>query len=163
MYVASANLIPNQWFLHDFTEHTCTYTYIVNSHTGISLLNVQLEYDACFHEHKKSKTIRQVHDVLEFIYKWIKLITYHFFVFLIGIPLMIVWAFLNGIMAFIYSWIWSPVLRLSIFWLAAAMPLVTMPLVAIFKPLADVIGRMFRQIRIKADLNGQLYGQPQTV
>ena len=124
---------------------------------------MQLEFEACFHEHKKTKTIRPVHNVLGVTYKWIKLITYHSFVFIIGIPLMIVWAFVNGIMAFIYSWIWSPALRLSIFWLAAALPLVTMPLVVIFKPLVDVSARMFRQIQIKANLNGQLYGQPQTV
>ena len=141
--------------MHNFTEHACTLNFVHFS--------VQLEFEACFHEHEKTKTVVQLHDVLGVVYKWIKLITYHLFVVLIGIPLMIIWAFVNGIMAFLYSWIWSPVLRLSIFWLAAILPLVTMPLVVIFKPLVDVSARIFRQIRIKANLNGQLYGQPQNV
>lgn len=123
----------------------------------------QLEFAACFHEHQKTKIFGMAHKVLEIVYKWIKLITYHVLAFAIGVPLMIVWAFLGGIFAFIYSWIWSPILRVLIFILAAVLPVATMPLVLLCRPLVDVSARMFRQIQIKANLNGQLYGQHQTV
>ena len=120
---------------------------------------LQLEYKATFHEHEKTKVLEPVSKVLEIIYRWIKLIVYHFFVFIIGIPLMLMWAFLNGIMAFIYSWMWSPVLRISIFWLAATLPLATMPLVTIFRPLIDVAARCLRQIRLKGALTGNGFVQ----
>ncbi len=121
--------------------------------------HTQLEFDAAFHEHKKTSLAKPVHDILEIVYKWTKLITYHIFVIIIGIPLMIVWALVNGITAFTYSWIWSPAMRITIFWVAATLPLVTMPLVTIFRPLIDVAARCLSQIRIKTDLNGKGFVQ----
>jgi len=118
-----------------------------------------LEFEATFHEHKKTALVAPVHQVLGVIYKWIKLITYHIFVFLVGIPMMIIWALVNGIMAFIYSWLWSPALRITIFWLAATVPLVTMPLVTIARPLVDVLARCFSKINVKGDLTGKGFVQ----
>ena len=123
----------------------------------------QLEFDVCFHEHQKTKIFGLAHKVLGIVYKWIKIITYHVFAFVIGVPLMIIWALFSGITAFVYSWIWSPVLRVAIFWLAALLPLITVPIVIMYRPLVDVTARVFRQIQIKANLNGQLYGQTQVV
>ena len=120
---------------------------------------LQLEFAATFHEHKNTSLIKPVHGVLGIIYKWIKIITYHIFVFVIGIPLMIIWALLNGIMAFIYSWIWSPTLRITIFWIAAVLPLITMPLVTIFRPLIDVAARCLSKIRCKAGVDGKGFVQ----
>ncbi len=121
----------------------------------MNALSMQLEFAATFHEHKKTGLVKPVHDVLGIIYKWTKLITYHFFVFLIGIPVMIMWAFVNGIIAFIYSWLYSPALRVAIFWIAAMLPLVTMPLVAIYRPLVDATARCFSKIRIKGAFEGK--------
>ncbi len=119
----------------------------------------QLEFSDAFHEHKKTSVVKPVHDVLGIIYKWIKLITYHVFVFLIGIPLMIIWALVNGITAFTYSWIYSPALRITIFWIAASLPLGTMPLVTLFRPLVDMGARCFSQIRLKGSVEGKGFVQ----
>ncbi|XP_064394053.1 uncharacterized protein LOC135341430 [Halichondria panicea] len=120
---------------------------------------LSLEFDATFHEHKKTSLVKPMHDILGIVYKWTKLITYHVFVIIIGIPLMIVWALVNGITAFTYSWLWSPAMRITIFWIAATLPLVTMPLVTIFRPLTDVAARCLSQIRVKAALDGKGFVQ----
>ena len=124
-----------------------------------SHISLQLEFEATFHEHKKTALFKPVREVLGLIYKWIKLIVYHFFVFVIGIPLLILWAIVNGITAFTYSWMWSPAVRISIFWYAAVLPLFTMPLVSIFRPFVDVAARCLRQIRIKGTLTGKGFVQ----
>ena len=66
----------------------------------------------------------------------------------------IIWAIINGIMVFVLVWLYQPLLRLTIMWVYAFTPLVTVPLQAIFTPLVDVGARIFRQIRIKATLDG---------
>lgn len=66
----------------------------------------------------------------------------------------ILWAIINGIMVFILVWIYQPALRMTIMWIYAITPLATVPLQAIFTPLVDVVARIFRQIRIKAKLDG---------
>ena len=78
----------------------------------------------------------------------------HIFVILIGVPMAILWAILNGIMVFILVWLYQPVLRVTVMWIYAFTPLVTVPIQAIFTPLVDVSARIFRQIRIKASLEG---------
>ncbi len=50
-------------------------------------------------------------------------------------------------------------MRITIFWVAAILPLVTMPLVTIFRPLIDMAARCLSQIRIKTDLNGKGFVQ----
>ena len=64
------------------------------------------------------------------------------------------WALLNAIMVFILVWLYQPVLRVTVMWIYAVTPLVTVPLQAIFTPLVDIQGRIFRQIHIKAKLDG---------
>ena len=120
------------------------------------LLVLQLEFDACFHEHKSTKTWPQLYQLTGLMYKYTKLIVYHFFVILIGLILAFIWAVINGIMAFIHVWIWGPALKLSLLWIYAVIPLVTEPLRAIFTPLVDVQARVFRQIRVQANLTGPL-------
>ena len=88
------------------------------------------------------------------VYKYTKLVIYHIFVILIGIPLAIIWAVINGIMVFILVWLYQPVLRMTVMWIYAVTPLVTVPLQAIYTPLVDAHARIFRQIRIKAKLDG---------
>ena len=64
------------------------------------------------------------------------------------------WACLNGFMMFLFVWLYQPFLRLTIMWLYAFTPLVTVPLQAMLTPLVDVYARIFRQIRVKATLDG---------
>ena len=122
----------------------------------ILFLSLQLEFDKCFHEHKSTKTFPQLHACLGVTYKYTKLVIYHIFVILIGVPMTLLWALINGIMVFVLVWLYQPVLRLTIMWIYALTPLVTVPLQAIFTPLVDVGARIFRQIRIKAKLDGAL-------
>ena len=62
-----------------------------------------------------------------------------------------------GFCAFYVNYVWSPSLRLALLLVASMLPLVTEPLRVLFSPLADAVARVFRQIRIKATLDGGLF------
>ena len=74
----------------------------------------------------------------------------------IGLVLAFIWAVINGIMAFIHVWMWGPTLKFILLCFFAVMPLVTEPLRALCTPLVDVQARIFRQIRVQANLSGPL-------
>ena len=90
------------------------------------------------------------------MFKYTKLVVYNFFVILLGIFLAFIWAIVYGIIMFYITYVWSPSLRLALILINTALPLATEPLRAFLTPLADVAARIFRQIRIKAQLNGGL-------
>ena len=90
------------------------------------------------------------------MFKYTKLVVYNFFVILLGIFMAFLWAVLYGFIMFYITYIWSPALRLILLLINTALPVITEPLRALLTPLADVAARMFRQIRIKAQLNGGL-------
>ena len=115
---------------------------------------LQLDFEACFHEHKSTKTWPPLHLVTGLMYKYTKLVVYHIFVILIGFVFAFIWAIINGITAFIHVWLWGPALKLTLLWIYAVTPLVTVPLRAIFTPLVDIQARIFRQIRVQANLTG---------
>jgi hypothetical protein len=127
---------------------------------------LQLDFDKCFYEHESTKTLPELFTIVGRIYKYVKLIVYHFFVLFLGIPMALFWAIFNGFMVFLYVWLWQPILRLSTMWLYAVSPLASVPLQAFFAPLIDVSARIFRQIRVKATLDGpfaeRLAGQAST-
>ena len=118
------------------------------------ILMIQLDFDKCFHEHPSTKTFPELNLCLGLCYKYLKLITYHILVFFIGIPMARLWAFFNGSVRFFYVWIYQPCLRLYVMWSYAFTPLVTVPFQAMLTPLVDVYARIFRQIRVKATLDG---------
>lgn len=118
------------------------------------ILSLQLEFDACFHEHKSTKTWPPLHLVTGVMYKYTKLVVYNIFVILIGFIFAFIWAIINGINAFIHVWLWGPALKLTLLWIYAVTPLVTVPLRAICTPLFDVLARIFRQIHVQANLTG---------
>ena len=66
----------------------------------------------------------------------------------------VIWAVLNSIMVFLLVWLYQPLLRMIIMLSYALSPLVSVPLQAIYTPLIDAHARIFRQIRIKAKLDG---------
>ena len=101
-------------------------------------------------------TIPALYKVLGMVYKYTKLVLYHIFVILVGIPLTIVWAIVNGITTFVLVWVWGPALRYFIVWVYAVTPAVTTPYRALLAPLVDVAARIFRQIRVQANINGSL-------
>ena len=120
----------------------------------IFILILQLDFDHCFTEHKSTKTFSQLYKVVGIIYKYTKLAIYHIFVILIGVPMAIVWAIINGITVFVIVWLWGPAIKLTVLLVYAVAPAFTAPLQAILAPLADIIARIFRQIRIRAHIDG---------
>ena len=117
---------------------------------------MQLSFEHFFEEDKDTMTFHALHKVLGLVYKYTKLAYYHFFVILFGIPITIVCAFINSLMAFVLVWLWGPVLRLTIILTYAVTPLATVPIQAILTPLVDVQARFFRQIRVHAVLGGSV-------
>ena len=66
----------------------------------------------------------------------------------------IIWAIVNGIMVFAVVWLWGPALKLTVLWVYAVAPAFTAPLQAVLAPLADVVARIFRQIRVRSNITG---------
>ena len=120
----------------------------------IFILILQLDFDHCFTEHKSTKTFSQLYKFVGIIYDYMKLAIYHIFVILIGIPMVFVWGIVNGITVFVIVWLWGPAIKLAVLLVYAVAPAFTAPLQAILAPLADVIARIFRQIRIRAHIDG---------
>lgn len=75
---------------------------------------------------------------------------------MVGIPLTVIWAIVNGITAFVLVWLWGPALRYAIVWIYAFAPAVTTPMRALISPIVDVLARIFRQCRIQANVSGSL-------
>lgn len=123
-------------------------------HFFLHFLFLQLEFDACFHEHKSMQTWPPLHLVTGMLYRYTKLLVYHFLVVLIGFIFAFIWAIINGINTFIHVWIWGPTLKFIQVWIFALAPVITVPLRAILTPLVDAQARIFRQIRVHANLNG---------
>ena len=121
-----------------------------------STLYIQLEFEDCFREHKSTRLFEPIYKVYSVMYKYIKLVFYHFLVILVGFPLTILWALINAVTAFTYTWLWGPVMKIWLLWIYGVIPLVTAPLRALFRPLVDVAARVFRQIRIHFAAEGKL-------
>ncbi len=114
-------------------------------------LSLQLDFENCFTEHKSTKTIPIVYKIIGLVYKYLKLFIYHFFVFLIGIPLAILWAITNGIIIFTVVWMWGPLLKVISMMTYSLAPLVTVATEVSLRPFMDMSARVFRQIRVKGD------------
>ena len=117
---------------------------------------MQLEFEDCFEEHHKTKIFSALYKVLGLIYKYTKLVLYHFFVIIVGIPLMLVWAIINGITSFVMVWMWGPALRLIVVVVYCVAPAFYVPVQAILSPIVDVSARIFRQCVIQAKLSGSV-------
>ena len=124
------------------------FTIIVQQ---LSFLSAQLDFENCFTEHKSTMTIPIVYKIVGLVYKYTKLIIYHIFVFLIGIPLAIAWAITNGIVIFTVVWMWGPLLKVVSMMTYSLAPLVTVATEVSLRPFMDITARVFRQIRIKGD------------
>ncbi len=114
-------------------------------------LSLQLDFENCFTEHESTKTIPGVYKVIGMFYQYLKLFIYHIFVFLIGIPLAILWAITNGIIIFTVVWMWGPLLKVISMMTYSLAPLVTVATEVSLRPFMDMTARVFRQIRVKGD------------
>ena len=118
------------------------------------LLLLQFDFKEFFHEHESTKTNSVYYTLMGYTYTYVKLIIYNILVVTFGILFAVLYATLNGIMSFIYVWIYGPAIKIILLWVYAVEPLVTAPVRAIFVPLVDGTARIFRQIRIQVHLNG---------
>ncbi len=90
------------------------------------------------------------------VYQYTKLIIYHSLVLTLGLLLAFLWAIINGLMAFVHTWIYNPALKAILLWVYAIAPIFTEPLRAFLKPLVDVSARIFRQIRVSTNFSGSV-------
>lgn len=67
-----------------------------------------------------------------------------------------VWGIILSFVSFTMSWLWNPSLKVFLLVVNSTLPAITEPLKALFTPLVDVSARVFRQIRVKASLDGGL-------
>ena len=96
-------------------------------------------------------TIPIVYKFIGLFYRYLKLIIYHIFVFLIGIPLATLWAITNGMVIFTVVWMWGPLLKVTSMITHSFAPLVAVATEVALKPCMDMTARVFRQIRFKGD------------
>jgi hypothetical protein len=123
---------------------------------GVPVAQLNLDFKECFHEHESTRTIGIYYKAMDFTYKYVKLIVYHFLVFTLGIIFAILFAVLNAVLAFVHVWIYGPFLKIVLMWIYALAPFVTAPLRAIHLPLVDVSARFFRQFRLQAHISGPI-------
>lgn len=116
---------------------------------------MQLEFEACYHEHKDTFTWRPLRRVLHGCYYWTKIISYNILALVLGLKLAFIAGLLSALTSFLYTWVWGPILKNFIFWVYAIAPVVSVPIQALYTPLVDASGRIFRQFRINASLNGK--------
>ena len=124
--------------------------------------SLQLDFENCFQDHTTTRAIPPVNKVLATIFKTTKLVMYNSLVILFGFPLAFFWAMGFGCLAFIFTWLWSPILRSLLMTIHVVMPLYTETTRSLFYPIGDTLGRVFRQIQIKASLDGGLNIQKNT-
>ncbi len=133
------------WFaLGDPTQQTYCFVFL------------QVDFEDVYMEQKNTKIFPPLYRILGLIYKYTKLILYHILVVIFGIPLMILAALINGGLVFLLVWVWGPMLRMALISLLAVIPIITVPYVAFYSPIADVVARIFRQCRFRVDLNSAL-------
>ena len=80
------------------------------------------------------------------VYYYTKMAIYHFLVFTIGFPLMLLYALLIAICAFTIAWILSPILQSSLMFLG---PIIKMPMrivVVFFSPVTVHLVKAIRKI-----------------
>lgn len=73
-----------------------------------------------------------------------------------GIFLAVIWGIILSFVSFTISWLLYPSLKSFLLVVNSTLPALTEPLKAFFTPLVDVSARFFRQIRVKASLDGGL-------
>eukprot|EP00731_Ephydatia_muelleri_P030370 Em0021g893a len=115
-----------------------------------------LDFEDCFREHKSTKLVDPIYKVYGITYKYIKLAVYHLLVLVFGIPIAIIWALINAIIAFTCTWLWSPVLKIVVLLIYGISPLVTETVRAFMSPLVDMSARILRQIRLHVTTGDKL-------
>ena len=135
-----------------------SFASLANLHAKLTLMYIsfQLDFEKCFQEHKSTETIKPIKKVIGIVFKYTKLVVYNILVIVFGFLFAFLWAITYGIVVFILTWIWSPVQRLTLITIHFLLPLTTETLRALLYPLADAVGRIFRQIRVKASFDGGL-------
>lgn len=113
-------------------------------------------FDTTFQEHESTITISYFRIANKNVFQYTKLFFYNLLVIFFGFLFSLLWGFIASILLFVITWIWNPVLKMNLLILGATVPIVTEPLKAFFTPLSDVSARIFRQIHVKANIDGKL-------
>ena len=116
---------------------------------------MQLGFNSYFQENKSTRLIGPCYIIVAFLYKVINLIVYNIFALLIGAPISIVWAILNALMMMLYVWIFQPIIKNCILCVYMWCPLCSICVTACCTPIIDMCARIFRQIRIKVNLESE--------
>ena len=103
-----------------------------------------------------------INQALDKVFTITKLMMYNLLVILIGFPTAFFWALGFASIAFFCTYILSPFIRMILIFVHVIMPLATETTRSLLYPLGDAIGRIFRQIQIKASLDGGLNIQKNT-
>ena len=137
--------------------HVCSNRPVrrnVAIYAPLYIILLQFDFKDFFHEHESTKIISVYYKVMEYTYTYVKLIIYNLLVVIFGIIFAILYATLNGIMSFVYVWVFGPSLKIILLWVSAVAPFATTPVRVILIPLVNAIARIFRQIRIQVHLSG---------
>ena len=94
---------------------------------------LQFEYKKAFREHKGAKTVKPCQKYLKPVYSFFLVCTYNVLVVVLGLCLIIVWALINAIVAFIQTWCISPLTRVSLVLVRGLLPIVLEPLGMLIK------------------------------
>ena len=113
-----------------------------------------MDFEDIFHEHQSTYTHPTIHHALKFCFKYTKLFVYNVIVFLFAMKLVFIMAIVAALLNFLMVWVWNPILKTLITVVRAGAPVLTTTLQAFCNPVADSIGRVFRQIHIKGDISG---------
>ena len=108
----------------------------------MTILFLQLEFDAWIHEPKSAKMWHYLHLVISRMYKYLMLTVYHILVILLGFIVAMILAIINGIGIFIHVWVWGPVLKMILTIIYSITPLCTKPFCAIYTSIIQALRQL---------------------
>ena len=107
---------------------------------------MQLEFKIVFAEDKDTKLYPPIRKVVEAVYYYFKLITYHFLALTLGVFLMAIFAIINGTIAFTITWMVNPMVQMSLVLFRPALQLPMKVTVITFTPLTAHLVKAIRKI-----------------
>lgn len=98
---------------------------------------LQFAFKKTFREHSGANASKCMYGTLNALYSITLKVTYNIFLMFCGFFLALIWGILNGAVAFLQTWILSPLLRVSLVLVKGIMPMILDPLSLILKAVGD--------------------------
>ena len=118
------------------------------------LVLLQLDFDDVFTEEKDTTTRSEFKEAQQAIYKYSKLIYYNILSIFIGIPLSLMWGFINASALFVIVWMIYPTIKLAY---VVLYPMIggayTITCSSWWAPFVDTCGRLLKQIHVNIKKN----------